>query len=123
MLQHVQSSTVATGYIFTADDERILEFDFAQEPWELIWTVRGLDGKVLRQWRESTSGGDGSWTWQKDYVYRDGMLLAAEMADEDTHHFHLDHLGSPRLITDGDGHEVSRHTYFPFGEGSSSTCV
>ena len=34
----------ATGYIYTADDERILEFDFAQEPWELIWTIRGLDG-------------------------------------------------------------------------------
>ena len=33
----------------TAEDERLMEFDFAQSPWEETWSVRDLDGRVLRQ--------------------------------------------------------------------------
>ncbi len=84
----------------------------------MTWSVRGLDGKVLRQWVETGSQGEGgnTWRWAQDYVYRDGQLLAAEQLSGETHHFHLDHLGTPRLITRGDGSEVARHTYFPFGD-------
>ncbi len=32
------------------------------------------------------------------------------------HHFHLDHLGTPRLITDQNHTQVAYHAYFPFGE-------
>ena len=42
--------------------------------------------------------------------------MLAAMTPEGVQHFHLDHLGTPRLITDGAGSEISRHTYFPFGE-------
>jgi RHS repeat-associated protein len=45
-------------------------------------------------------------------------MLAAETA-EGVQHFHLDHLGTPRLITNSAGAENSRHTYFPFGEEAS----
>jgi RHS repeat-associated protein len=36
-------------------------------------------------------------------------------AAEEVHHFHLDHLGSPRLITDGSGAKIAYHEYLPFG--------
>jgi RHS repeat-associated protein len=35
---------------------------------------------------------------------------------EDTVHFHLDHLGSPRQVTDEFGAQAAFHTYYPFGE-------
>jgi len=51
----------------------------------------------------------------KDYIYRGSLLLASE-EPEATQHLHLDHLGTPRLITSAaGGGEVGRHTYFPFG--------
>ncbi|MCP4545796.1 MAG: hypothetical protein GY835_04935, partial [bacterium] len=58
---------------------------------------------------------DYAWTIEKDYIYRGGMLLAAE-TPEGRRHFHLDHLGTPRLITDGSGNQVAYHVYYPFGE-------
>src|SRR5207249_1735397 len=30
--------------------------------------------------------------------------------------YHLDHLGSPRVVTDSSGNKVSEHHYMPFGE-------
>jgi RHS repeat-associated protein len=30
---------------------------------------------------------------------------------------HLDHLGTPRLMTAEDGHQIGLHAYYPFGEG------
>lgn len=45
------------------------------------------------------------------------MLLAAEVPGaHKTLHFHLDHLGTPRLMTGNGGTEISRHSYHPFGE-------
>jgi len=115
MLRSVQSSSEAKGFIYTADDERLVEWDFTTDPWTLSWSIRDLDGKVLRRWEETGGGGSGSWRWDQDYVYRDGLLLASE-STEGTRHYHLDHLGTPRVLTDGNGAEVARHTYFPFGE-------
>ncbi len=58
-----------------------------------------------------------SWILVKDYIYRDGLLLAAENYTEGTtHHFMLDHLGTPRVLTDAQGFFVSTHSYFGFGE-------
>ncbi len=115
-MKTIQSPSVASGYLYTAAGERLAELDFTQDPWREVWSIRGLDGKVLRQWLHQGSG-DGGWRWEKDYVYRDGLLLATELKSEETQHFHLDHLGTPRLVTRGvDGGQVAAHTYFPFGE-------
>ncbi|MCP3993889.1 MAG: RHS repeat-associated core domain-containing protein [bacterium] len=81
----------------------------------LTTTIRGLDGKVLRVYNFDFGQ---PWEWVRDYVYRDGQLLASVEPDgggEATSHFHLDHLGSPRQITDGGAVETSIHTYYPFG--------
>lgn len=77
------------------------------------WRVRDLSGNVLRELHEDPVAG--TWSWQKDYVYRDGRLLAAERAADGVRHFHLDHLGTPRLVTRGDGTVESRHDYLPSG--------
>jgi RHS repeat-associated protein len=69
---------------------------------------------VLRRYSKESNG---EWKWQEDYIYRGTQMLAAEIPDSPkTRHFHLDHLGTPRLITGNGGAEISRHTYHPFGE-------
>jgi RHS repeat-associated protein len=66
---------------------------------------------VLREYQSN----QGHWSVGTDYLYRDGLLLAAE-TQTGPRHFHLDHLGTPRLITRGSGERVAYHVYYPFGE-------
>jgi RHS repeat-associated protein len=75
------------------------------------WTLRDLSGKVLREYSATAY----TWGLEKDYIYRGGMLVGAETS-EGQRHFHLDHLGTPRLITDGNGDQATYHVYYPFGE-------
>jgi RHS repeat-associated protein len=83
------------------------------------WTIRDAAGQVLRRFSKESTG---EWKWQEDYVYRGAQMLAAEVPDSTkTHHFHLDHLGTPRLITGNGGVELSRHNYHPFGMEMAST--
>ena len=81
----------------------------------ILYTLRGLDGKVRREYTES----GGAWSWSKDYVYRDSQLLASVSASNGIRHYHLDHLGSPRLLTDRCKVTQGRFVYFPFGEEAS----
>ena len=58
-------------YAYTADDERLLAFDVSANTSH--WTLRGFDNKVLRDFLQTGS----TWSVESDYVYRDGLLLAA----------------------------------------------
>ena len=121
MLQTLSTPTVADGYVYTADDQRLVEIDFTQDPWKETWSIRGLDGQVLRQYEHRDDGaGAETWTWTKDYIHRGAQLLASVSPNEGARHFHLDHLGTTRMITGVNGFEASRHTYFPFGEEVSN---
>ena len=97
-------------YGYTADDERLFAFDVSTGITH--WTLRGLDNKVLRDFKQSGS----TWSVERDYVYRDGLLLAALKSGGAVEHYSLDHLGTPRLITDAAGHKIGYHVYWPFGE-------
>ncbi|HEV7920675.1 MAG TPA: RHS repeat-associated core domain-containing protein [Thermoanaerobaculia bacterium] len=97
-------------YAYTADDERLFSFDVAAGTTH--WTLRGLDNKVLRDFKQAGS----TWSVDRDYIYRDGLLLAALKPNNAVEHYTLDHLGTPRLITDGSGHKVGYHVHWPFGE-------
>ncbi|HXH93130.1 MAG TPA: RHS repeat-associated core domain-containing protein [Thermoanaerobaculia bacterium] len=108
-------------FVYTADDERIA----VRQGQSWMWTVRGLDNKVLREFTSTepnnsaglpTAGG----TWIKDYIWRDGLLLASTDSTG-TYHYHLDHLGTPRLITNASGVKVAEHAYYPFGAEISLT--
>ncbi|HEX2162490.1 MAG TPA: RHS repeat-associated core domain-containing protein, partial [Thermoanaerobaculia bacterium] len=108
--------TTAAGqsyvHLYTADDERVWTFFEGQN--RSRWTVRDLDGQVLREFANNV----GVWTVQRDYVYRDGVPLAAALSTGHIHHLHPDHLGTPRLITRNVGsgpQQVAFHAYYPYG--------
>jgi RHS repeat-associated protein len=107
-------------FVYTADDERIA----VRQGVSWTWTVRGLDNKVLREFTSAEPNNDSAGfptaggQWIKDYVWRDGLLLASVAKTNSgtvTYHYHLDHLGTPRLITDTSGVKVAEHVYYPFG--------
>ena len=98
-------------YLYTADDQRAWSYKTDNTS---LWTLRGPDTKVLREYANN-----GTWSVAEDYVYRDGLLLAAE-TPSGTRHFHLDHLGTPRLISDNLGQQAAYHVYYPFGEEATA---
>ncbi|MFZ2493947.1 MAG: RHS repeat-associated core domain-containing protein [Thermoanaerobaculia bacterium] len=105
-------------YVYDASGERIGVYDSQSDSWQ--WTVRDASGKVLREFTSPASE-PGNWQWTKDYVWRDGQLLATVQREPGgttpvTYHYHLDHLGTPRLITSDAGQTVGVHDYHPFGE-------
>jgi RHS repeat-associated protein len=98
-----------TLFGYSADGERVGTWDSVTLG--ITYVLRGLDNKPLRQYREYNGG----WTWQKDWVYRDGLLLAT-VEPTGTKYFHLDHLGTPRRITNSSRAVIASHDYYPFGE-------
>jgi RHS repeat-associated protein len=118
----VTSATVGSdirNFAYTADDERIA----VRQGVSWTWSVRDQGAKVLREFTSTETSnpfGLTAHTWIKDYVWRDGLLLAsvsipAGFSTPKTYHYHLDHLGTPRMITTDNGIVVSNHTYYPFG--------
>jgi RHS repeat-associated protein len=99
--------TTLHGY--SADGERVGTWDSVAGG--ITYVLRGLDNKPLRQYREYYGG----WTWQKDWIYRGGMLLVT-VEPTGTKYFHLDHLGTPRRITNSSRAVIASHDYYPFGE-------
>jgi RHS repeat-associated protein len=106
-------------YIYNANDERIAVIPCSETACteQITFSFRDESGKVLRQFEIPYQQFDSPWTWVEDYVYRDGVLLAAERvpAQGGRRYFHTDHLGTPRLVTDSNGRRISEHDYFPFG--------
>ena len=113
MREHHGSAGQQDFYMYTASDERIAVK--SGERW--VWSLRDESGKVLRQYDSLAAQPTVAWRWIEDYVYRDGLLLGAERpaAEGGRRHFHLDHLGTPKLVTGANGLIVSQHEYFPFG--------
>jgi RHS repeat-associated protein len=99
-------------HLYTADDERIWTFHEGHN--RSRWVVRDLDGKLLREFDNNW----GTWTVVRDYVYRDGVPLAA-VAPAGVRHLHPDHLGTPRLITQGTTQfgpiQIAFHAHYPYG--------
>ncbi len=106
-------------YVYTANEERIGVL--SGDRW--LWSFRDEAGRVLRQYESVASAPAAAWLWIEDYVYRDDARLAAERYVEEggRRHFHLDHLGTPRVITGEDGLQVSAHDYWPFGNHHPNT--
>jgi len=109
-------------FLYTADDERI----GVRQGSSWTWSVRDQSGKVLREFSSLETSSSplalSSHTWTKDYVWRDGQLLASvfpttqgTISPTTTYHYHLDHLGTPRLVTKELGVLVGKHAYYPFG--------
>jgi RHS repeat-associated protein len=104
--------------IYTADDERI----GSQVEGELIrWRFRDFNtGRVLREYR--TTGLE-ALEWEEDYIYGESGVVAGERMwfYGERRHFHLDHLGSVRMITGDSRMRYGRHDYYPFGVEQTSS--
>jgi RHS repeat-associated protein len=110
---------VATQFVYTANDERIATYAIGH--WN--WTVRDGNGAVLRELTSedtATTLGTANWTWTQDYIYRGAQLLATD-SPIGRRHYHLDHLGTPRLITDDAARRLGTHDYVPFGAELATT--
>jgi RHS repeat-associated protein len=113
-------------YVYTADEERIAMI--VDSTW--YWTLRDFSGKVLRE-MTSTGAANGShsnWQWTRDNVWRKGQLLSSVQpslqpsgASTSTYHYHLDHLGTPRVVSDTSGTIIGVHDYAAFGTENSGS--
>jgi RHS repeat-associated protein len=110
---HGSSGDVWEGYIYTPNDERLAVWRGDSR----YWSVRDESGHVLRQYKSSGRMTTAPLLWVEDYVWRDGALLGSvrPAAEGGRRHMHVDHLGTPRLVTSDTGQVVSQHDYFPFG--------
>ncbi|PYQ27607.1 MAG: hypothetical protein DMF56_19705 [Acidobacteria bacterium] len=118
MMKRDTLGTQAREFVYTAEDERIAVYN-AGSSWR--WSIRDQSGKVLREFTSSNGpngAGTASWQWARDNVFRDGQLLASRQPENQsttTYFYHLDHLGTPRRITDTNDRIVGSHDYFAFG--------
>jgi RHS repeat-associated protein len=99
-------------YFYTADDEKVWSYHGSGSD----WTLRDLGGQVLRHYRHVGT----NWSVERDYVYAGGRLLAGTKPGDTTYHYHRDHLGSPRLITNANGVRQAYHVYYPYGEEATA---
>ena len=104
----------AVAYLYTASDERISTFDVPNQASH--WMIRDLGGQVLTDFFDN----QGTWSWTRDYFYRDGTMLASTLPNI-VQHYTVDHLGSPRLITDDSANRIAAQTFLPFGEELQAT--
>ena len=102
-------------FVYTADDERIAVYNDVQ--WK--WAIRDAQAHVVREFTSPASA-PANWTWTNDNVFRGALLLASDSPTAGRRHYHLDHLGTPRLITDDYGRTVAEYEYYPFGTDPDS---
>lgn len=111
-------------YAYTVDGERILTLRWDGQQAEETWTLRDLDGKVLTVYEQIGNNQVGDWQWKKDYLYRGRqqvMMASDEAWPNHQKYFSLDHLGTPRVITNAAGNIDEVRHYFGFGEEMVST--
>ena len=121
-------NTSTRRILYDANDERIgTVIDSSLHR----WTIRGLDGQILREFTGYDNGLNFVWSWEQDHIRGEGQLIAGETVTwsyYDTYHsaptaytyggkrhYHLDHLGSVRVVTNQAGKAISKNDFFPFG--------
>jgi len=96
-------------YVYDADDQRVMTADLSANDSHV--TIRDLAGSVLTDLELKGT----TWSHRRDYVYRDGAMTAAT-SPGGLQFFSLDHLGSPRLVTDDNGYVLAFQTFLPYGQ-------
>lgn len=110
-------------YVYGPDEERIALIErvptAAGPRNRTTWTLRGFDQQLLTSWRDDSTTGTRTWSWSEDEIWR-GATILASVSPSGTKHYTVDHLGSPRLITDAAGQSLGVQTFDPFGGGGST---
>jgi RHS repeat-associated protein len=104
MVEH-GSGGIATGYQYNPDGVRHRQSDLLSATGYLVDGNRAY-AQVLA---ESVDG-------VTDVVYHFGNDLIAQSRDGQAHYFHVDGLGSTRVLSDTAGSQSARYSYAAFGE-------
>lgn len=120
----------APQFVYDASDERVGIHNTTQSTSQWTWTLRDVSGRQLREYTAPTPIGrttwdKTSWTWTRDHIYGGGQLLASVTPSGSgtvTQHMHVDHLGTPRVITE-DGFPVGVKAYYAFGAEMASAPI
>jgi RHS repeat-associated protein len=118
-LRRLEAGSQKWQYAYAADGERIATVkspSTVDGPRKI--TIRGLGGQVLREFELDNAAAAPE--WKRDWIYGNGLLAAVSydaghIALESAVHFTLDHLGSPRIVTDDSAVKIAEHTYWPYG--------
>ncbi len=111
--------------LYDANDERIgtlIDTSLTR------WTIRDFDGQIVREFK---GDGENYWMWVEDHIRAGGVLVAGEtqpffyspntFAGGGHRHYHLDHLGSVRMVTNDAHRSVSEHDYYAFGTARTAS--
>jgi hypothetical protein len=111
----VTSKSGGYTYIYDVNEERIgVEYGTTTH-----WTIRDFDNKPLMSFDgPAPEATQTQWQWVESFVWAGGRMLMAERPSVGQLHYHVDHLGSPRVVTDATGQAIGsgRIDYAPFGE-------
>ena len=104
------TATEVGRYSYDGEGHRFKRLD------QNLYTVFGINGEMISDYTLSPS-----YSLTREYLYGPNGLLATIEPGSSTDttkvkYTTADHLGSPRVITYGDGSVFSRHDYLPFGE-------
>ena len=102
------------AYLYDGDGKRVKKYNTSPTDNRLF--IYDAAGKLIEE--RSTTG---QYAIQTSYVYAGSRLLTVEHEKSSTtSYLTADHLGSPRINTDGSGNVTSRDDYLPFGESITS---
>jgi RHS repeat-associated protein len=117
----VDGASLGRAFVYDAGDQRVGIIDYkAAGGRRELWSLRDQSNSVLRDFQRTFApSGLSQWSWMKDYVYR-GSLLCNTISSAGVRDIHVDHLGSVRIVTDGNGQLVAGESssgtkYWPFG--------
>ena len=102
------------AYLYNANNQRVATLDLINNQAE--WTIRGTGGYVQTVFKSDQIMAPMLEFTQReqDYIYA-GSKQVVSVTQDGVRHFHSDHLGSTRLITNEASAVVSEHDYLPFG--------
>lgn len=124
----VMTGATANGrtfrYLYSPDDERIAVVERVLGSGNVTrnrttWSARDFDNRLLTTWTDDATSGTRTISWKEDEIWR-GASLLANLSSTGTKHYVVDHLGSPRLVTNGSGQIIGTQNFAPFGSGGSS---
>ncbi|MGB5175315.1 MAG: RHS repeat-associated core domain-containing protein, partial [Thermoanaerobaculia bacterium] len=117
-LTRQEAGSLSWTHLYTVGGERLwtIHEPGGLNPLQETVSLRDLSGRVLRQYEVSSGLGNDEWSWKRDIIYGDGRLISSVHPGGEVRHYHLDHLGTPRRVTDSAGNLLYQHDYLPYGE-------
>jgi RHS repeat-associated protein len=117
-------------YVYNLSNQLIRVLDGANQVGEYIFNgagqrfkkVTGGTTKIFHYdlWGHTIAETNQSGQILAEYVYLGDQLLAMIKPGELAYYYHNDHLGTPQVLTDGNGNIVWKAAYTPFGDAAIS---